>query len=122
MPIPSEATVFETAADPADRVDWQIDLGDKILEAGESVWSWTLTVDSAAVALGVAISTEAGYTAALVNSNRSLRFWLEVASGFQSNSAFDGEGINVGLTLQVVTDSVPTRRVERTFVVEMRNL
>ena len=47
MAIPSKATVFKQQMDPADRVEWQIDADAVLLEAGETIDTYTLVLDSA---------------------------------------------------------------------------
>ena len=119
MAIPSKATVFKQQMDPADRVEWQIDADAVLLEAGETIDTYTLVLDSAAVALGISISTATGYEAAVVNAGLSIRFWLEVLDPTQV--AFDSV-VQAALTLTINTSSTPARRRQRTFVVEITNL
>lgn len=119
MPLPPNAILFDDPMDPYDRVDFLLTLdgADGMLEAGEGVASYTLTLLAEATALGLTIGT-AAYAPSQPNA-QSLRFYLEVDSGFQANAAFDGDGVTLGLELSITTDSTPARRRQRTIGVKV---
>lgn len=116
MPIPSTAFVWGYAMDPSDVVDFTFDVAG-LLEAGEAVASYTLTLGAESVALGLVIGT--GPYAPVLVSGTEYRIWLSVNSTFQSNVAFDGAGSSLPIVLQVITDSAPARTRERTLVVKV---
>lgn len=121
MPIPSEATAFKVGMDPRDQVDYQIDCAGKLLEEGETIASFTIALLSEAVAAGIQIMTGGGRDAATVNANQSVKFWLEVLTGNQLDAGFTA-GVTAGIELTVTTNSVPSRRRQRTFTVQVKQL
>lgn len=115
MPIPSLAVAFDDTADPYDIVEWVCECAGKILEAGEEISSFTLTLDSAAAALGVSIVEDGIRDPVLIDSNSSVKFWLEVDDLFQDDPAFNA-GAKIGIVLSINTNSAPSRRRQRTWV------
>jgi hypothetical protein len=124
MTIPLNATQFRQQMDPADVVDYVADAYDTsdpaktpLLEAGESIVSYTLTMSAEGTALGVTIESVAPRAPALINSNKAIKFWLSVTSGFQTNVAFDGAGTLIPILVTIDTDM--SRRRQRTVVVQV---
>lgn len=125
MAVPPKAIQFTdqngdvVAHDPYDRVDYLLNLDGitGILENGEAVASYTISVTAEAAALGLTVST--GAWAPSQPSGAQILFWLEVDSGFQSNAAFDGEGVDLGVEISVTSDSVPARRRQRTCAIRV---
>lgn len=116
MPIPSTAVVWEYVMDPADVVDFEFEVSG-MLEAGEAVDSYTLTVLPDATALGLTLGT--GAYAPVSVDPVTWRIWLSVDASQQDNPAFDGTGATLPLELTVVTDSTPARTRQRTLVVKV---
>lgn len=124
MPLPALATKFAQSMDPKDLVDYQIDLAAKILETGEAVSSYTLTVLAEAAALGFTIAqgvadlSNAAYAPSLVNTNTGLLFWVYVNPTYVTDPAYDA-GVTAGLELTVTTNSTPPRRRQRSFGIQV---
>jgi hypothetical protein len=121
MPLPPDALILPDSMDPTDRVDFLIVLNAAggLLESGEGVSNYTLTVRSEGVALGLTIST--GAWSPTTPDAQTIKFWLEVAAGNQSDIAFDA-GVTLGLELTINTNSSPSRRRQRTFAVKVKQL
>lgn len=124
MTIPLNATQFRQQMDPADIVDYVADAYDTsdpaktpLLEAGESIVSYTLSMSAEGAALGVTIESVAPRAPALINSNKGIKFWLSVTAGFQTNAAFDGAGTLIPVLVTIDTDM--SRRRQRTVVVQV---
>lgn len=122
MVTPASAKEFPEALDPYELLEFEptITGATGLLEDGESISSFTLTAGAEAAALGISISTEAGYVASTIDAARGVRFWMEVAGGFQQNAAFDGEGVAVPIVLSLTTNNSPARRRQRTMIVRVK--
>jgi hypothetical protein len=122
VPVPEDAFLFADPIDPTDRLDWltTLDGPEGILETGETIASYTLTVTAEAAALGLEIGTA---TYAPTNpTNVSIKFWLECNSSFQNNAAFNADGLALGVELTVITSSTPPRRRQRTLAWMVKQL
>ena len=108
--------------DPADVVDYELGLGpdggdDALLEEGEQVADWTLTLSAEAVALGLEVGT--GDYAPSQPTPTSFRFWFSVDALLQDDAAFDGAGASLAMELTIETDSTPARTRQRTLVLQV---
>ncbi len=124
MPLPSDPIRWEYQMDPSDRVDFDMQFGegaDALLDVGggEAIASYTLTVEAEGVALGLTIGSGA-FAPSLVDSNRTVKLWLEVDSGFQGDAAFSGAGTELGIRIRITTNSTPARVYERTYAVTVK--
>lgn len=124
MPIPLNAVEVEQEMDPADIVDFIFNAYDTsdpaklpLLEAGEIISGYTLTMSAEGAALGVTIETVAPRASALINTNTGIRFWLSVSGAFQSDAAWDGAGTKIPVTININTDQNRVR--ERTMVIKV---
>lgn len=116
MAIPPTASSFPDAMDPTDYLDFQVDLGETLLQAGELIESYSLTLLPESVAAGLTISSETGRQDQLVGGT-SIHFWLYVDAGMRSDPIFSGSGSTLGIEVTVVTNSIPFRRLERTVTI-----
>lgn len=116
MAIPALAREFAIPMDPHDRIEYQADL-ESILESGETISSYTLTMGVEGTALGAFIGS-GDYAPAIVNG-RSIKFWLEVATLDQNQPPYF-DGVRVPIEVSVVTSNVPPRRWQRTVVVRIQ--
>lgn len=130
MVLPPNAKVWTQEMDPADVIDYQATLSgvDGLLETGEQIGTFTLTMSPEGAALGVTISAggvgEGGAAPALFDplggsSNTAVKLWLYVDEEFQADPAFEGSGSSIGITLTVHTNSSPARTRQRTLVVKV---
>lgn len=121
MPIPTNAFEWKAVMDPTDQVEYVIDLKDPdkpLLEAGETIASYTLTLLAESVAVGLTIST-GPRAPVLINGSTGIRVWFEVDSGNWSNAAFNGDGARLPMELTVTTSTTPSRRRQRTLVLKV---
>lgn len=103
------SALFSAIHDPSDVSDYSLDLA-YALDTGEALASATISVDAAALALGVTLGVG---SQALTIVGAKVRFWVSVASGFQSNAAFIA-GLEAVFTVTVTTAASPARTLERT--------
>lgn len=118
MAIPSTAKKFDVMMDPAELLEYQTDLAGNLLEVGETIASYTLTMGAEGTALGASIRNDGDYVPQTPGST-SIKFWLEVSPAFRENSAFDA-GVDVPIVATVTTSNVPPRRRQRTVVVRVQ--
>jgi hypothetical protein len=116
MAIPTTAVSIGQIMDPKEELDFAIDVAG-LLEVGENVASYTLSVFAEAVALGLAIMSGSGRNAFYSLVTKKVSFWLAIDVGNQSNVAYDGAGASLGLLLTIITDATPARTRQRTVVV-----
>jgi hypothetical protein len=123
MTIPAKAAAFTVQMDPAELLDFQINLkGDKLklLADDELCVSYTLTLYPEAAAVGFSIKSTGGYTPN--NDGSIITVWFEVDAGDWTNALFDGGGFTVAMELTVDTDHVPPRRRQRTLTLTVVQL
>jgi hypothetical protein len=121
MAIPSKAVKWPEAMDPADLVDFTIDLRDAakpLLEPGEAVAVFDLVLPVEAVALGLVIEQGSGRDPVLISGGDSVRLWLSIDGPMREDPAFD-KGASLPVQITVTTDSSPSRRRQRTLLVEV---
>lgn len=115
---------WEGELDPSEVLDFEMDFAggtDSVLEAGETIASFSLALTAEAALYGLRIKTGGGYTAALSAGNTAIIIWLDVDPLEAGNAAFD-EGIKLGVMATIVTDSSPARTRQRTFNVTVKQL
>lgn len=119
MALPTNTFKFTDPMDPKDRVDFLLNLSGVggMLETGETVATYTLTMRSEGVALGVSIGVTTYAPSQPTTS--SILFWVEVDSTNWSNVAFDGTGTTVGIEVDITTNSTPARRRQRTVAIQV---
>jgi hypothetical protein len=123
MAAPPSTFVFKAEMDPAEILDYEIQLKEgaqNLLEDTEQAASYTLTLYPEAVALGLTLKAGGGYDP--TNDGANITVWLEVSGGFQTDPAFDGSGVQLAMELTVITDNVPPRKRQRTVAVKVLQL
>lgn len=115
MAIPSTAPVALQSMDPYDLVDYKIELGN-LLEAGETISTWSVTALPETTLLGLQIQTGAGYAAAL--NGTDITIWLNVILAEQSNPAFTA-GVVLPFEVSFTTSNAPNRKKQRSFGIKV---
>lgn len=127
MAIPPTAKAFAQVADPADVLDWQFTLTQgaadasptPLLQTGESVSSFTLTLPAESIAAGLLIKSGGDFPAPTL-AGLLLTFWLAIDPTMQSSSIFNGAGVKLPLELTIKTSA--GRIKQRTLTVTVANL
>jgi hypothetical protein len=101
--------------DPKSVLEWPIVFGG-MLEAGETVASYTLTMLAESSALGLSVAS-GDYAPAWDGTD--LIVWFEIDSSKWSDAAFSGEGAQLPMELYFETDSTPARKRELTLYLEV---
>lgn len=112
MALPPSATKIARAFDPADKADFQIGLSG-LLTGGEEMVAHTLIMSAEGAALGVSILNSGGYQP--VVGADDIQFWIEVDEANRADPAFEGAGTPISMELTIETNSVPSRRFQRTI-------
>ena len=121
MAVPPSAQSFAGSLDPHEELDFLLDCG-PLLESGEEIVGYTLTVLAEGVALGLTIMSGSGRDHELVGNNRAVRFWATIDAAYKSNAGFAGSGTSLPLEIALVTNSDPARIRNRTFLIEVAQL
>jgi hypothetical protein len=116
MAVPSGAKIFEEPLDPYDVVDFQVDLN-PLLETGESITAYTISVPTESSLLGLEVKTTDGYTTSL--SSNIVQFWLGILLAEQANAAFNTSA-TLPIEISITTNSVPARKKQRTVAVVVK--
>lgn len=116
MPIPKNTLVFEETMDPSDLIDFVIDCA-PLLESGEDVASYALTLPAESLLLGLTLETTNPYQTELVN--KKLRFWTSIALDKRANTIFDNDGTVLPIEVSITTNSIPPRRRQRTVGIKV---
>lgn len=126
MALPPNASIWTQPMDPTDLVEFIADFGNAasgssgaVLAEGEAIDTYTVTMSAEGAALGVTISEEAGYETTLVESDKAIRIWIYVDEADREDPAFAGAGLQLGVTFTINTNSVPPRRKQKTYILEV---
>ena len=127
MAIPTTAKKLDQPLDPSDMGLYSIvvtqrgvDTAEKfpILEVGQSVESFTLTLGAEAVAAGLIIMQDQGRE--IVRVANEVFFWLMVDPAMRSLPAFDGAGLELPMELTVKTAPEPSRTKQKTVTAKVQ--
>jgi hypothetical protein len=122
MAIPTNAKKLDQPLDPSDMDLYKaiitqrgVDTAEAfpLLEVGQSVADFTLTLTAEAVAAGLMILHDAGRE--IVRVNNEVFFWLAVDEAMRALPVFDGAGIILPMELTVWTAPDPARRKQKTI-------
>lgn len=117
MAIPPTATKMGRILDPSDKKEEVLNCA-LILEPGERIASYTITLSAASLAAGMTIANSGGRQPALINEDTAIRIWALMDPSQAENVVFDGVGITLDGKLHIVTDSSPSREDEQTFLIQ----
>lgn len=117
MALPKNVQVFTEPMDPYDILDYEVDVT-SLLQSGESVTSYTVSLPTESSLLGLEILTTAPYSTSITGN--VIRFYLGVIGAEQANAAFSGEGAVLPIEISINTNTNPPRRKQRTVAVVVR--
>lgn len=117
MALAASPASFAEVMDPHEILEWVIPCG-PLLEAGEEIDTFDLTLYAEAIALGLTILDSGdGYPdPVLSNGNQDVTVWFEIATAYENNVAFDGTGTALAMNIHLVTNSSPARERDRDIV------
>lgn len=116
MAIPPTALKLGKTLDPTDVKEAVINYL-PLLQAGEQIASFTITLSAAAVALGMSIPNTGPRAVLLINDNTAIQFWPLIDIDEQANPAFDGAGVSLDIEVTIITTADPTRTDQQTFLI-----
>lgn len=114
MPIPETAKRANETIDPADIVDFVVNMT-KLLEDGEEFSSMLIEAYPESAALGFRILSVAPY-APVALSNGRVRIFVTVQLANQEDAVF-AQGKSMGVKVTAVTNSAPTRQYQRSAAI-----
>lgn len=117
MAIPPTAVKLGRILDPSDIKDVVLNCAN-VLQSGEKIASYTLDLSTSAIATGMEFLSGGGRDPAMVNGDTAIRVWPAIDPGEATNAIFDGNGIALDAVLTIVTDSVPSRTDQQTFLIQ----
>jgi len=124
MPLPKNAQKLVTQLDPNDIQKYAAQFGvqvasnEPVLDNGETIASFTIQVAAESALFGLVIE-QGSRLPALTNDAKSVVFWVSIDPAMRSNSAFNGDGVLLGVEITLITSSVPYRQIQRTAVVQV---
>ncbi|MFC3711277.1 hypothetical protein ACFOMD_01760 [Sphingoaurantiacus capsulatus] len=119
MALPNDPILLAEAMDPSEVLDFVFDFA-ALLEPGEVIDDFALTMSAEGAALGLSVLEAPDRGATLIEGDRAVRLWVGVEPGAQNDAAFAGDGLQVGIELRATTNSEPPRTRERTFALTVR--
>ena len=120
MPIPSDAATWLDPMDTSDLIDYEANM-EPLLETAETIASFTVALMPEAALLGVTVETVAPRDPQLVTpANKRIKVWMSVLIANREDPIFDGVGVDVGVVFTITTNSVPSRRRQRTYKLTVR--
>lgn len=117
MAIPATTLVFEETMDPYDITDYVVDTSD-LLENLEAVDDFTINIVAESALLGLTLGT-GSRAPSIDGTNKLITMWLSVDDAQQQNSQFSGAGVVLPIEVNITTNSVPSRRKQRTVAVRV---
>jgi hypothetical protein len=108
--------------DPTDQVDYlaRFDGPAPVLEADETIASYTVELMPEAAGAGLIVSQGGGRDPALVDG-KAISLWFEVDVAKRESGIF-AKGIAAGVVFTIITTAIPARRRQRTFVLTVAQL
>jgi hypothetical protein len=120
LALPLNASVWTAPYDPSDRVPFAIDWS-ALLAEGETIEQIDkITMSAQGVSLGIRVDSDPGREPIISTDGKRTQIWLRCDAAFQSNAAFAGSGVQVGIAQLIRTDADPYKQYERTAVVNVR--
>ena len=119
MVLPNDPVLLDEPLDPAEVLDYVFDFSG-LLEAGEVIDDFVLTMSAEGAALGISILADPDRVATLIEGDKAVQIWLAVDPALRSDAAFAGDGIRVGVEMRATTNADPARTRERTFALVVR--
>ncbi len=120
--IPLGAVTWAQPYDPGDHAPYAISFKD-LLDQGETIASIdAIKVSSSAALLGISVDTAAAYAPIIDIAGDKIQLWFLVDQSAWESAAFAAAGVQVAITVRVVTDGAPPKRYERTAVLTVRQL
>lgn len=117
------AVKWKAALDPSDKADFYADFiggDDPVLEEGEKIASYEIGLTAKAVQFGLTFDDAGEYAHQTVNNDTAVRMWLSIPEEKRDSADFCA-GIDLGVEVTIMTDSVPPRRWQRTWLVTVVN-
>ena len=115
MAVPATASIFAEPMDPYEILDFEVGVA-SLLEVGETVSSYTVTLPTESSLLGLTINTTAPYATSITGN--VIKFYLAVTVGEQANSAFTA-GVILPIEISVTTNAAAPRKKQRTVAVRV---
>jgi hypothetical protein len=116
MAITLSPLKWDQPLDPGDEVDYTFDLSGRLLEVGETVQTWNITLSDASIAAGLVLGS--GDYAPSINGT-VLKFWFSIDPARVADSAFDGIGVWLDMVVDITTTNTPPRVRNRTLLLRV---
>lgn len=115
MPIPATAVALPRVLDPSDIKDVLLDVS-PALEGGEIIASYEIALWAEAIAAGMEIIEDGQRDPVLANGDTAIVIWPAIDAGEAEDERFLGDGVELPVTVTVVTNSNPSRTDQQTIV------
>lgn len=120
LTLPLNSENWSAPFDPSDRAPFAINWSALLAEGEKIAQIDKITMSAQGVSLGVKIDTDAGRTPIISTDRTKTQFWFRCDTAFQSNAAFSGSGVQIGIAALIRTDANPYKQFERTGVLTVR--
>lgn len=117
MTIPLYAIQWPQPLVPGEQDDFVFEGVGWILEPGETISTYSLTLGADAITAGLTLGT--GTFAPSQPSATSIKFWFSIAAVHLADAAFTAPGVIVSMTLSIATNNAPPRTRFRTLALQI---
>ena len=117
MTVPLYAIQWPLPLSPSEQDDFVFEGLGWILEAGETIAAYALTLGADAIAAGLTVGT--GAFSPSQPSPTSIKFWFSIAAAHIADAAFAAPGVIVSMTLSITTNNSPSRTRFRTLALQI---
>lgn len=119
MTIPLYTAKFTQPLNPlGDKVDFIYDASGRLLEVGETISGYTITLSAASIAAGLVLGSGV-YAPSLMPSLTQVKFWLSIDPAHAGDAGFVAPGIWLDMILAITTSNSPARIRDRTLAVRV---
>ncbi len=120
---PLGAAVWAQPYDPGDHAPYAVDFSDLLGESEGIAKIEAIKVSSIAALLGIAVDQATEYRPIIdVAARRKVQLWFLIDQAYWEAASFAASGVQLAVSVRVLTDSVPPKRYERTAVLTVRQL
>lgn len=120
--VPLGAPRWQQPFDPADHAPYAGDFV-KLLGASEKIATVEMiALSSSAAALGIIIDQTEGYMPIIDTAGKKVQLWFTVDPELWGSAAFNAAGVQMPVSMRILTNSAPPKRFERTAVLTVRQL
>lgn len=120
--LPMGALAWRQQFDPADHLPFAVNFTALLGSTEKIALIEEIALNATAALLGVSVDASAGYSPIIDTGGKKVQLWFVTSTPNWSNVAFGAGGVLLPVSVRVLTDSTPAKRIERTAILTVRQL